>query len=191
MRFSHALRCAIVATAFAVAGGSVQAAPIHPIAYDPPTGSGTLDSNGCNLDSDGCTIDLLTTIITDSFGNTWRLPGPLFDIATGVGFDEGGNLDAIQTPFFTVELTEGTGCGDGCGSSDFVAFAITSQQLIGCETASFRLNLDNTTDLVNECNVENHGIYIIGAPLAEPASLGLIFGGVAAAWVARRRKRAH
>lgn len=191
MRVFQALRCALVLAAFALAAGA-QAAPIHPIAYDPPTGTGSLNEEAdcSDPESSTCSIDLLTTLITDSFGNTWQLPAPLINIATNTAFGEGG-LFAIQTPFFSVDLVEGDGCGDGCGSI-LLAFAPIVSQQVGCETANFRLNIDNTTDLVNSCNVENHGIYVIGPPQAapEPASLALIVGGMTAAWAIRRRRRA-
>jgi hypothetical protein len=188
MRVWLALRCAIVATALAMAGSGVQAAPIHPISYDPPTGNGTLDSHGCTVESDGCTIDLLTTLITDSFENSWQLPAPLFDISQGEGFGEGGELESIQTPFFTVNLVSGDGTG---ASTDSFVAAFVSQQS-ECSTAQFRLNIDNSTELFNQCGVDNQGTYVIGAPLAapEPISLSLILGGATAAWLVRRRKRA-
>lgn len=192
MRLFQALRCVLVLAALALAAGT-QAAPIHPIAYDPPTGTGTLnEEDDCSdPESSTCSIDLLTTLITDSFGNTWELPAPLLNIATDTAFGESG-LFAIQTPFFSVSLIAGDGCGDGCGGIGFTAFAPIVSQQVGCETADFRLNIDNTTDLVNGCNVENHGIYVIGPPLPapEPGSLALIAGGITAAWAVRRRKRA-
>jgi len=72
------------------------------------------------------------------------------------------------------------------------AFGPVTSQQVGCDTALFQLNLDNSTELQNSCNVFNQGNYIIGPPVAtpEPGSLALIIGGVTAVWAVRRRKRA-
>jgi len=185
MKAGQAVRCAIVAAAFALGGGAVQAGVIHPIIYDPPNGSGSLqEGDDCTApSSESCTIDLLTTLVTDSFLNTWELPAPLFDIATGFSFE--GGLVAIQTPFFTVNLVS----GDGSGSIlTFLAAPVSSE--VACPTAQLRLNINNTTDLLNDCNVENHGFYEILPAVPEPGSMALILGGAGAAWLVRRRKRA-
>jgi hypothetical protein len=173
----------VLAAAFALAGGGVQAAPIHPIVYDPPDGSGTLDE--C-AGFEGCSIELLTTIVTDTFGNTWQLNEPVF--ATDSARDGGGNLVAIQTDPFELDLVSGTGGG---GSSDFAAAFVSTQ--VECETATFQLFIDGrATSLFNQCGVSNQGTYVILPPAGtpEPGSLALILGGGAVAWLVRRRKRA-
>jgi hypothetical protein len=170
-RAGQALRCVLLAAAFALAGGGVQAAPIHPIVYDPPTGTGSVDE--CFF-TEGCSIVLLTTDVTDSQETRWTLLEPVF--ATDATF-VGGQLFAIQTPFFTVDIV---------GFTDFAPSLATAAQV--CGTADMRLNLDRTTDLVNQCGLDDHGVYRILVP--EPGSMALILGGAAAAWLARRRKRA-
>jgi len=185
-RVFQALRYALVLAAFAVAGGA-QAAPIHPIIYDPPDGTGTVDANGC--ESVECVITVLTTDVVDTFANTWHLPGPVNGLAAG--FDEDGNLNAIEVTML-LDLVSGSGCGDGCGSSDLTAFASFVSLQSGCDTAQFQLFFDGTTQLTNSCNVFNQGTYAIGPPLAtpEPGSLALIVGGATALWAVRRRKQA-
>lgn len=186
MRAFQALRYALVLAAFALASGA-QAAPIHPIIYDPPDGNGTVDANGC--ESVECVITVLTTDVVDTFENTWHLPSPVDGLAAG--FEEGGDLSAIEVTML-LDLVSGTGCGDGCGSSEFTAFASLVSLQGACDTAQFQLFADGTTRLTNSCNVFNEGTYAIGAPLPapEPGSLALIVGGVAAAWAVRRRKPA-
>ena len=185
MRVFQALRYALVLAAFALAGGA-QAAPIHPITYDPPDGTGTVDANGCETVE--CVITVLTTDVVDTFANTWHLPGPVNGLAAG--FDEDGNLSTMEVTML-LDLVSGSGCGDGCGSSDLTFAAFVSLQ-DGCDTAQFQLFADGTTQLSNSCNVFNQGTYAVGLPLPtpEPGSLALIGAGIAAAWAVRRRKRA-
>ena len=191
------LRTFICAAAAAALGtfGTLAQATFYGGDFDPPTITGHFTghfivndvNDGCLSNSESCEIDLISLVITNSgdFGSGDFSTGQT-NIASGVSFV--GGLHFLSVP---IPLT-----------SPFSDFAFASAGLgslapaVNCSPC-----VQFTPDIGDDQVFHHHGflanlyddivadnaIYV-AARIPEPGSLGLLVGGIGAAWLTRRRK---
>ena len=183
--------CAAVAAALGTFGTATQAT-FYSGVFDPPTITGHFigefivnDVNdGCLSNSESCQIDLISLVITDSgdFGSGDFSLGQT-DIASNVSFV--GGLHFLSVP---IPLTS--------PFSDFLFAGLGTSQQVDCSNACVQFTPDIGDDffqhhgfIANLFNDQaaNNAIYV-ATQIPEPGTLGLLVGGIGAAWLRRRRK---
>jgi hypothetical protein len=186
--------CAAAAAAFGTFGTLAQAT-FYGGDFDPPDATGhfmgrfivnDVDDH-CLTDTDGCEIDLISLVITISgdFGSGDFSNGQK-NIASQVSFEGGLHFLSVPIPLTSPSFIPSDFASAGFGSlAPGVACnpCVMFTPDIGddfFQHHGFIANLFN--DAVN-----NNAIYV-AAPIPEPGSLGLLVGGIGAAWLARRRK---
>ena len=183
--------CAAAAAALGTFGTLAQAT-FYGGDFDPPVLTGHFTghfivndvNDGCLHGSEGCEIDLISLVITNSgnFGAGDFSTGQT-NIASNVSFVGGLHFLSVAIPLTSLstdfEFAGSGSLGAGVGCNPCVMFTPD----IGddfFQHHGFIANLFN--DAVN-----NNAIYV-AARIPEPGSLGLLVGGIGAAWLARRRK---
>ncbi len=187
--------CAAVATALGTFGTATQAT-FYGGLFDPPeilghfTGSFLLDvSDTCNPDS--CQIDLVSLTVDDSgtFGTGWFSSGQT-DIASNVSFVGGLHFlsELIPLSNFSTDLFSAA-----FGSSRPPAICNTPSLMFTPDLGDdsfqhhgFIANL-GCFDSGNQFIAGDNAVYR-ATVVPEPDTLGLLVGGIGAAWLARRRK---
>jgi len=193
------LRIFMCAGAAAILGtfGPLAQATFYGGDFDPPTITGHFTghfvvndvNDQCLAHSESCEIDLISLVITNSgdFGSGDFSTGQT-NIASGVSFV--GGLHFLSVP---IPLT-----------SPFSDFEFISGSLPAAATCSvcvmFTPDIGNDFLLhhgfiANLGSFDSNGQFVSGdnaiyvaARIPEPGSLGLLIGGIGAAWLARRRK---
>lgn len=192
------LRTFLCAAAAAALGmfGTVAQATFYGGDFDPPVITGHFtghfivnDVNDRCLsgNSEGCEIDLISLVITNSghFGFGDFSTGQT-NIASNVSFDGGLHFLSVPIPL-TSPFSDFGFESAGFGS---LAPAVTCSP---CVQFTPTIGDDNVfhhhgfiANLFNDA-VGDNAIYV-AAPIPEPGSLGLLVGGIGAAWLTRRRK---
>ncbi len=194
------LRTFICAAAVAALGtfGTLAQATFYGGDFDPPTITGHFtghfiinDVNDQCLagNSEGCQIDLISLVITDSgdFGSGAFSTGQT-NIASNVSFV--GGLHFLSVP---IPLT--------FPSNDFAFAGFSSPAAaVNCPCVQFTPDIGDDFfqhhgflanlgffDSNNQFVSGDTAIYV-AARIPEPGSLGLLVGGIGAAWLTRRRK---
>jgi hypothetical protein len=192
------LRIFICAAAAAALGmfGTLAQATFYGGDFDPPVITGHFTghfivndvNDGCLHPDGGCQIDLISLVITNSgdFGIGDFSTGQT-NIASGVSFVGGLHFLSVPipltSPFSDFEFTSGS-LAPAVNCNPCVQFTPT----IGDDFFlhhGFIANL-GFFDSNGQFTSGDTAIYVARIP--EPGSLGLLIGGVGAAWLARRRK---
>lgn len=194
------LRCAAAAAVLGTFGTLAQAT-FYGGDFDPPTITGHFtghfivnDVNDQCLvgNSEGCRIDLISLLITNSgdFGSGDFSTGQT-NIASDVSFVGGLHFMSVpiplSPPFSDFQLAS-AGLGDlapALNCNPCVQFTPT----IGndfFQHHGFIADL-GFFDVNNQFTSGDNAIYV-AARIPEPGSLGLLVGGIGAAWLARRRR---
>ena len=191
------LRTFICASAAAALGtfGTLAQATFYGGDFDPPTITGHFTghfivndvNDQCLAGSESCQINLISLMITssDHFGFGDFSTGQT-NIASGVSFVGGLHFSSVPIPL-TVPFSDFEFASAGFGS---LAPAVSCNP---CVMFTPDIGDDNIfhhhgfiADLFND-TVGDNAIYV-AARIPEPGSLGLLVGGIGAAWLARRRK---
>ncbi|HEY1436914.1 MAG TPA: PEP-CTERM sorting domain-containing protein [Casimicrobiaceae bacterium] len=190
------LMCAAAAVALATFGTLAQAT-FYGGDFDPPTITGHFTghfivndvNDQCLADSEGCEIDLISLVITNSgdFGHGDFSTGQT-NIASSVSFV--GGLHFLSVP---VPLTS--------PFSDFAFAGFSGPAAVNCSPCvQFTPDIGNDFAghhgfLANLGFFDSNNVFTSGdtaiyvaARIPEPGSLGLLVGGIGAAWLTRRRK---
>jgi hypothetical protein len=195
------LRIFICAAAAAALGmfGTVAQATFYGGDFDPPDPTGHFTghfivndvNDGCLHPDGGCQIDLISLVITSSnhFGIGDFSNGQT-DIASSASFDGGLHFSSVSIPLTSPPPPPTSFVSAGLGSlaPAVNAFVMFTPDLGDdfFEHHGFIANLFNDAVFDNATVVDN-AIYV-AAPIPEPGSLGLLVGGIGAAWLTRRRK---
>jgi hypothetical protein len=193
------LRTFICAAAAAAAGmfGTVAQATFYGGDFDPPTIIGHFTGHfivndvddRCLAGEGGCEIDLFSLVIFNSghFGSG-DFSGFQANIANNAIFDGGLHFDSVPIPL-TSPFSDFAFAGSGS-----VGAAVICNPCVQFTTAFGKDFLDleghqgYLANLYNDpAEVADNAIYT-AARIPEPGSLGLLVGGIGAAWLARRRK---
>jgi hypothetical protein len=197
------LRIFICAAAAAALGmfGTVAQATFYGGDFDPPDLTGHFTgrfivndvNDGCLHPDGGCEIDLISLVITTSSGNfgSGDFSGFQANIANNASFVGGLHFLSVpiplSSPFSDFEFASA-----GLGS---LAAAVNCNPCVQFtpdigddffQHHGFLANL-GFFDSNNQFVSGDTAIYV-AAPIPEPGSLGLLVGGIGAAWLARRRK---
>jgi len=191
------LRTFICAAAAAALGtfGTLAQATFYGGDFDPPditghfTGQFIINdvNDHCLSNTDGCQIDLISLVITssnhfftDDFSNGQT------NIASNVSFEGGLHFLSVPIPL-TSPFSD-----FGFESAGFSTLA-PAVNCSPCVQFTPEIGDDNIfhhhgfiANLFNDA-VGDNAIYV-AAPIPEPGSLGLLVGGIGAAWLTRRRK---
>ena len=190
------LVCAAAAASFGMFG-TVAQATFYGGDFDPPTITGHFTghfivndvNDGCLHPDGGCQIDLISLVITNSgdFGVGDFSTGQT-NIASGVSFVGGLHFLSVPipltSPFSDFAFGGFTGPAAAVNCSPCVQFTPT----IGddfFQHHGFIANL-GFFDSNGQFTSGDTAIYVARIP--EPGSLGLLVGGIGAAWLTRRRK---
>ena len=188
------LRTFICAAGAAALGtfGTLAQATFYGGDFDPPTITGHFTghfivndvNDQCLAGSEGCEIDLISLVITNSgdFGIGDFSTGQT-NIASNVSFEGGLHFLSVPIPLSNPDPSP---AGVTCTATNpCVQFTPT----IGddfFEHHGFLANL-GFFDSNNQFTSGDNAIYV-AARIPEPGSLGLLVGGIGAAWLTRRRK---
>jgi hypothetical protein len=190
------LRIFICAAAAAALGmfGTVAQATFYGGDFDPPDLTGHFTgrfivndvNDGCLHPDGGCEIDLISLVITSSgnFGSG-EFSGFQANIANNASFVGGLHFLSVpiplSSPFSDFEFASA-----GFGSLAAAVNCNPCVQFTPDIGDDFFQHHGFIANLFNGA-VDNNAIYV-AAPIPEPGSLGLLVGGIGAAWLARRRK---
>jgi hypothetical protein len=187
--------CAATAAALGMFGTAAQAT-FYGGDFDPPEITGHFTGHfivndvddGCLHPDGGCQIDLISLVITTSgdFGSGDFSTGQT-DIASSASFDGGLHFLSVPIPLTTPSFV--------FAGFDRLAPAVTCSPCVQF-TPDFGPDfIGHFGFLANLGLFDANGQFVSGdtaryaaAPIPEPGSLGLLVGGIGAAWLARRRK---
>ena len=182
--------CAAVAVALGTFGTAAQAT-FYGGTFDPPTITGhftgdfLLDVTDSCFSEGPCQIDLIFLTINDSdhFGSG-PFSGFQGNIASSASLDGGLHFNSVEIPltnnsfdlaFVALSTLDQVDCSNVC-----VQFTTVEGDDNVFHHHGFIANLFNDT-------VGDNAIYVAAA-VPEPGTLGLLVGGIGAAWLKRRRK---
>lgn len=176
------IMCAGVAAVLGAAGNPARAAHVSPI-FDPEF-DGVVVFNiddACLLNADGtydstgvCTLDLLSASVFDTTDTETIY-------SSGFQGNVGSQIVILNHEVFAIETVEDDfplSCGELCGGD--LSFFTSCDGTCGPGGAE----LTGTTIQ----GTLSDG-YRLVTTVPEPGTLGLLFGGIGAAWLARRRKK--
>jgi hypothetical protein len=191
--------CTVAAAALGTFGTLAQAT-FYGGDFDPPTITGHFTghfivndvNDQCLAHSESCEIDLISLVITNSgdFGSGDFSTGQT-NIASGVSFVGGLHFLSVPIPL-TSPFSDFAFASAGFSS---LAPAVNCSPCVQFtpdigddffQHHGFLANL-GLFDSNNQFVSGDTAIYV-AAPIPEPGSLGLLVGGIGAAWLARRRK---
>jgi hypothetical protein len=198
-KISRIFMCAAVAAVLGVAGAPAQATAYYDVIFDPSfTGEVKFAiGDGCKAKSDGiyvaigvCEVDLVFADIFDSTGQEW-VSGPQSFVGLLVQIVHGELAQFLSRPILLEPIPPDE------PSSDFLA--LTSGHDEDCDgILQFFISRQGpppTTFQGCHSSQSDSDTYTLvpgtlTSTIPEPGTLGLILGGIGAAWLTRRRKRA-
>jgi len=192
------LMCAAAAVALGTFGTLAQAT-FYGGDYDPPTITGHFTghfivndvNDGCLSNSEGCEIDLISLVITNSgdFGSGDFSTGQT-NIASNVSFVGGLHFLSVPVPLTSPSFSDFAFAGSGS-----VAAAVPCSLCVMFTPDIGNDFLLHHGFIANLGSFDSNGQFLSGdtaiyvaARIPEPGSLGLLVGGIGAAWLTRRRK---